>query len=46
MTIAERLYVFMVTVKALQGLWTNDLVALKGCCPNCSEEVGPFFLLH
>ncbi|ERN07916.1 hypothetical protein AMTR_s00012p00238290 [Amborella trichopoda] len=29
-------------VKALQGLWKNDLVALKGCCPNCGEEVFAF----
>jgi hypothetical protein len=34
--------VVSVSVKALQGLWTNDLVALKGSCPNCGEEVGPF----
>lgn len=32
----------MVTVQALQGLWANDLVALKGSCPNCGEEVSPF----
>jgi hypothetical protein len=29
----------MFTVKVLQGLWRNDLVALKGACPNCGEEV-------
>ncbi|KAJ9548800.1 hypothetical protein OSB04_021343 [Centaurea solstitialis] len=26
------------SVGALQGLWKNDLVALKGACPNCGEE--------
>ncbi|GER35644.1 PGR5-like protein [Striga asiatica] len=26
------------SVGALQGLWRNDLVALKGACPNCGEE--------
>ncbi|KAI3450379.1 hypothetical protein Pfo_007044 [Paulownia fortunei] len=26
------------SVGALQGLWKNDLVALKGVCPNCGEE--------
>ncbi|XP_076947770.1 uncharacterized protein LOC143619812 [Bidens hawaiensis] len=30
------------SVRALQGLWKNDLVALKGECPNCSEEVFAF----
>ncbi|GMH12748.1 hypothetical protein Nepgr_014589 [Nepenthes gracilis] len=30
------------SVKALQGLWRNDLVALKGSCPNCGEEVFAF----
>ncbi|KAF3330494.1 PGR5-like protein 1B [Carex littledalei] len=30
------------SVQALQGLWTNDLVALKGSCPNCGEEVFAF----
>jgi hypothetical protein len=35
----------MKTVKALQGLWTNDLVALKGSCPNCGEEVGHSFIM-
>lgn len=39
------------TVKVLQGLWRNDLVALKGACPNCGEEVShcdncPLFLFH
>jgi hypothetical protein len=29
----------ILTVKVLQGLWKNDLVALKGACPNCGEEV-------
>nr|GMD18881.1 PGR5-like protein 1B, chloroplastic [Ipomoea batatas] len=27
---------------ALQGLWKNDTVALKGACPNCGEEVFAF----
>lgn len=31
----------MFAVGVLQGLWRNDLVALKGACPNCGEEVGP-----
>nr|KYP68180.1 hypothetical protein KK1_021800 [Cajanus cajan] len=31
-----------VPVKVLQGLWRNDLVALKGACPNCGEEVFAF----
>ncbi|KAL2328757.1 hypothetical protein Fmac_022184 [Flemingia macrophylla] len=30
------------SVKVLQGLWRNDLVALKGACPNCAEEVFAF----
>ncbi|KAI9081807.1 hypothetical protein K1719_036069 [Acacia pycnantha] len=30
------------SVKMLQGLWSNDLVALKGACPNCGEEVFAF----
>ncbi|XP_008784596.1 PGR5-like protein 1B, chloroplastic isoform X1 [Phoenix dactylifera] len=30
------------SVQALQGLWRNDLVALKGSCPNCGEEVFAF----
>ncbi|XP_039128440.1 PGR5-like protein 1A, chloroplastic isoform X3 [Dioscorea cayenensis subsp. rotundata] len=29
-------------VKALEGLWRRDLVALKGSCPNCGEEVFAF----
>jgi hypothetical protein len=27
------------SVKVLQGLWRNDLAALKGSCPNCGDEV-------
>ncbi|KAF9598669.1 hypothetical protein IFM89_029919 [Coptis chinensis] len=30
------------SVGALQRLWRNDLVALKGPCPNCGEEVFAF----
>ncbi|XP_072984587.1 uncharacterized protein [Typha latifolia] len=30
------------SVRALEGLWRNDLVALKGSCPNCGEEVFAF----
>ncbi|KAK6780087.1 hypothetical protein RDI58_022271 [Solanum bulbocastanum] len=30
------------SVGALQGLWKNDLVALKEACPNCGEEVFAF----
>lgn len=30
------------SVKALQGLWRYDLVALKGSCPSCGEEVFAF----
>ncbi|KAL3829116.1 hypothetical protein ACJIZ3_017918 [Penstemon smallii] len=30
------------SVGALKGLWKNDLVALKGVCPNCGEEVFAF----
>ncbi|XP_058209963.1 PGR5-like protein 1B, chloroplastic isoform X3 [Rhododendron vialii] len=30
------------SVKALEGLWRNDLVAVKGACPNCGEEVFGF----
>uniref|UniRef100_A0A6V7QSY3 Uncharacterized protein n=1 Tax=Ananas comosus var. bracteatus TaxID=296719 RepID=A0A6V7QSY3_ANACO len=30
------------SVQALQRLWRNDLVALKGSCPNCGEEVFAF----
>ncbi|KAH9566932.1 hypothetical protein CY35_03G002300 [Sphagnum magellanicum] len=28
--------------KQLQDLWRGDLIALKGCCPNCGEEVYAF----
>ncbi|XP_071698641.1 uncharacterized protein [Rutidosis leptorrhynchoides] len=30
------------SVGALKGLWKNDLVAIKGACPNCGEEVFAF----
>lgn len=30
------------SVQALQGLWKKDLLALKGSCPNCGEEVFAF----
>ncbi|KAH6766151.1 PGR5-like A protein [Perilla frutescens var. hirtella] len=30
------------SVGQLKGLWKNDLVALKGVCPNCGEEVFAF----
>ncbi|KAL9660991.1 hypothetical protein QQ045_025810 [Rhodiola kirilowii] len=30
------------SVGVLKGLWRNDLVALKGSCPNCGEEVFAF----
>ncbi|KAF8402928.1 hypothetical protein HHK36_011021 [Tetracentron sinense] len=30
------------SVTALQRLWRNDLVALRGACPNCGEEVFAF----
>ncbi|KAH7550024.1 hypothetical protein ACOSP7_024879 [Xanthoceras sorbifolium] len=30
------------SVSVLRGLWRNDLVALKGACPNCGEEVFAF----
>ncbi|KAL6203276.1 hypothetical protein ACLB2K_026977 [Fragaria x ananassa] len=30
------------SVKVLEGLWRNDLLALKGACPNCGEEVFAF----
>ncbi|KAI6686819.1 hypothetical protein NL676_032732 [Syzygium grande] len=30
------------SVGALLGLWRKDLVALKGACPNCGEEVFAF----
>lgn len=30
------------SVEALEGLWIKKLVALKGCCPNCGEEVFAF----
>jgi len=29
-------------VRALQGLWRKNLVALKGSCPGCGEEVFAF----
>ena len=29
-------------VKQLQAFGRGDLVALKGCCPNCGEEVYTF----
>ncbi|RXI04357.1 hypothetical protein DVH24_038631 [Malus domestica] len=34
--------VTFLTVKVLKGLWRNDLVALKGVCPNCGDEVFAF----
>ncbi|XP_077238994.1 PGR5-like A protein [Tasmannia lanceolata] len=30
------------SVRALEGLWRSDLLALKGSCPNCGEEVFAF----
>ncbi|XP_074309057.1 uncharacterized protein LOC141643689 isoform X3 [Silene latifolia] len=30
------------SARALNGLWRSDLVALKGACPNCGEEVFAF----
>ncbi|RRT54934.1 hypothetical protein B296_00034663, partial [Ensete ventricosum] len=30
------------SIQALQGLWRNELVAMKGSCPNCGEEVFTF----
>ncbi|CAO2824971.1 unnamed protein product [Amaranthus hypochondriacus] len=30
------------SARALRGLWRNDLVALKGACPSCGEEVFAF----
>ncbi|KAL6865426.1 hypothetical protein ACP4OV_016577 [Aristida adscensionis] len=30
------------SVGALRGLLANNLVALKGCCPNCGEQVFAF----
>ncbi|KAK6935843.1 hypothetical protein RJ641_032873 [Dillenia turbinata] len=33
------------SIGALQGLWRNDLVALKGSCPSCGEEVFAFVRL-
>lgn len=30
---------YFLPVKVLLGLWRNDLVSLKGACPNCGEEV-------
>ncbi|KAG0485383.1 hypothetical protein HPP92_009462 [Vanilla planifolia] len=30
------------SVQALKGLWMKNLVALKGSCPNCGEEVFAF----
>ncbi|CAN6471779.1 unnamed protein product [Victoria cruziana] len=32
----------MASVRALERLWKSDLVALKGACPNCGEEVFAF----
>ncbi|KAH9701296.1 PGR5-like A protein [Citrus sinensis] len=32
----------ILAVRVLQGLWRNDLVALRGACPNCGEEVFAF----
>ncbi|KAL3530762.1 hypothetical protein ACH5RR_010084 [Cinchona calisaya] len=34
--------IVLAAVGALQGIWKNDLVALKGACPNCGEEVFAF----
>ncbi|CAL9207443.1 unnamed protein product [Musa hybrid cultivar] len=30
------------SIQALRGLWRNELVAMKGSCPNCGEEVFTF----
>ncbi|VFQ91400.1 unnamed protein product [Cuscuta campestris] len=30
------------SARALRGLWQNDLVALRGACPNCGDEVFAF----
>ncbi|KAL5169368.1 hypothetical protein HKD37_11G031283 [Glycine soja] len=35
-------YALIFKSKVLQGLWRNDLTALKGACPNCGEEVFAF----
>lgn len=32
-------FLAIAAVGVLKGLWRNDLVALKGACPNCGEEV-------
>ncbi|KAH9617251.1 hypothetical protein KSS87_006397 [Heliosperma pusillum] len=32
----------LASARALKGLWRSDLVALKGACPNCGEEVFAF----
>ncbi|PKA64080.1 PGR5-like protein 1A, chloroplastic [Apostasia shenzhenica] len=32
----------LASVQALKGLWMKNLVALKGSCPNCGEEVFAF----
>ncbi|CAM6102733.1 unnamed protein product [Calypogeia fissa] len=34
--------VAIAAARSLQGLWRGELVALKGCCPNCAEEVYAF----
>jgi hypothetical protein len=38
----NHLLIFVLSVGALQGLLTNNLVALKGSCPNCGEQVFAF----
>lgn len=30
------------SIEVLHGLWRKDLVALRGACPNCGEEVFAF----
>ncbi|KAG6507987.1 hypothetical protein ZIOFF_033342 [Zingiber officinale] len=32
----------LVLVQALKGLWRSELVAMRGACPNCGEEVFTF----
>ncbi|KAL2635035.1 hypothetical protein R1flu_006514 [Riccia fluitans] len=32
----------LAAAKSLQGLWRGDLVAMKGFCPSCGEEVYAF----
>ncbi|BBN05431.1 hypothetical protein MPTK1_3g13050 [Marchantia polymorpha subsp. ruderalis] len=42
MGLAIGIPITVAAARSLQGLWRGDLVAMKGCCPSCGEEVYAF----